>query len=110
VRPAGLAGVWTTETVEAVLGSPLADLMDEAALALPLPAPAAGFLVLIDGALSSASQLHRKNSPRHELYGLQGLPLTYFRSFVNQKRRTSSIRSRGSSEVPMAAKALGLSR
>lgn len=52
----------------------------------------------------------RKNSPRHELYGLHGLPLAYFRSLVNQNRRTSNMRSRGSSDVPMAIKALGASR
>lgn len=87
-------------------------------------------LVLIFGALSSASQLHYKteytfsdmprkesdgphtlkNSPRQELYGLHGFPFAYFRSFVNQKRRASNMRSTGSSEVPMAMKALGASR
>ena len=54
-----------------------------------------------------------KNSPRVELYGLQGLPLTYFcdhhervyiihevwleltRSLVNQNLRTSRLLSRG---------------
>lgn len=91
--------------------------------------PALMSLVLILGALSSASQLHYttwhnqrhatkgkrgahtlKNSPRQELYGLHGLPFAYFRSFVNQKRRASNMRSTGSSEVPMAMNALGASR
>lgn len=96
------------ETDEEDRGSPLTDLADftdDALLALPL-----GFLVLMGGTFLSASQLQRKNSPRHELYGLQGFPLTYLRSFVNQKRSTSNMRSTESSAVPMAAKALGQSR
>jgi hypothetical protein len=51
-----------------------------------------------------------KNSPREELYGLQGLPLTYFKSFVNQKRKQASRRPSSSSESPMLAKMSGLSR
>jgi hypothetical protein len=51
-----------------------------------------------------------KNSPRVELYGLQGLPLTYFRSFVNQKRKQARRRPSSSSESPMLAKMSGLSR
>lgn len=51
-----------------------------------------------------------KNSPRQELYGLHGFPFAYFRSFVNQNLRASSMRSTGSSEVPMAMNALGASR
>jgi hypothetical protein len=59
----------------------------------------------------------RKNSPSVELYGLQGLPLTYFysgvsaaslascvqptRSLVNQKRKQPSMRPKSSSESPM---------
>lgn len=108
VGPVGFSAVWAIETEEADRGSALmdlADLTDDALLALPL-----GFLVLISGAFLSASQLHRKNSPRHELYGLQGFPLTYLRSLVNQKRSTSNMRSTESSAVPMAAKALGQSR
>lgn len=50
-----------------------------------------------------------KNSPRHELYGLQGLPLAYLTSLVSQKRTTSSMRSKGSSEVPIPTKAFGAS-
>jgi hypothetical protein len=57
-----------------------------------------------------AGRVTLKNSPRVELYGLQGLPLTYLRSLVNQKRRTSSMRSRDSSESPMAVKVSGRSR
>lgn len=108
-----------------------ADLTLEALLPGTLP-PAVSSFVAILGALSSVSQLHYtqdhqqvhlkmtcltrcrgntlKNSPRQELYGLQGLPFAYFKSFVNQKRQTSSMRSTGSSEVPMAMKALGASR
>ena len=51
-----------------------------------------------------------KNSPRVELYGLQGFPLTYFRSLVNQKRKHASRRPSSSSESPMLAKMSGLSR
>lgn len=72
-------------------------------------------LHLLPGPCRSAPAVLRhlrtlKNSPRQELYGLQGFPLAYFKSFVNQKRRTSSMRSTGSSAVPMATKALGESR
>jgi hypothetical protein len=105
VGPVGFSAVRGTETEEDERGSPLEDLIDEALLPVPL-----ALLVAIRGAFFSASQLQRKNSPKHELYGLQGLPLTYFRSLVNQKRRTSSMRSRGSSAVPMATKAPGQSR
>ena len=67
----------------------------------------------------------RKNSPRVELYGLQGLPLTYFcpypvstfhdkskhpacltRSLVNQNLKTASMRPRSSSESPMLRRSL----
>lgn len=54
-------------------------------------------------------KLTLKNSPKHELYGLQGLPFAYLRSFVSQNRMTSSMRSSGSSELPMPTKALGAS-
>lgn len=74
----------------------------------------------IEGAPSVTSQLHchssmwfyscnimhpiltLKNSPRAELYGLHGFPCIYLRSLVNQNRKTSSIRSRGSSESPIS--------
>jgi hypothetical protein len=58
-----------------------------------------------------------KNSPSVELYGLHGLPLTYFyaqvntlpdisamhhtKSFVNQNRSVPSMRPRASSESPI---------
>ena len=64
-----------------------------------------------------AQRLTRKNSPNAELYGLHGLPLTYFwfcqnavlqtqatshtRSLVNQNRRTSSMRPSSSSDFPI---------
>lgn len=69
--------------------------------------PAAALSSETMGKLSSSSQLHLKNSPRVELYGLHGLPFTYFKSLVNQNLKTSSIRSRGSSEVPIAMKVFG---
>lgn len=56
------------------------------------------------------SQWALKCSPSTELYGLNTLPETYLRSFVNVKRRTASIRSKGSSESLIAAKKSGLSR
>lgn len=127
-----------TETVEAAFELPepspegaasLLDLTLEALLPGILPPGARSFVPIL-GALSSVSQLHcgmenrqpvcldivtataitLKNSPKQELYGLQGFPFAYLRSLVNQKRRTSSMRSRGSSEVPIATKALGASR
>lgn len=100
----------------------LADFMEDAVLL----AFEGRLVVSIGGATSETSQLHcaliryhpvlqrayltLKNSPRVELYGLQGFPLTYFRSFVNQNRRTSSILSNSLSESPMAMKVLGWSR
>lgn len=77
----------------------------------------------IEGAGPSTSQLHclisaiihtsdsldltLKNSPKVLLYGLQGFPLTYLRSFVNQNRRTSSILSSASSDCPIAINVFG---
>ncbi|KAK5630325.1 hypothetical protein RRF57_006040 [Xylaria bambusicola] len=66
--PAGFAAVWTTDTLEADRGLILPDLIEEAPLLRPLFVPfTLKFLVSIGGALSSASQLQRKNSPRQEL-------------------------------------------
>lgn len=38
---------------------------------------------------------------------LQGFPLTYFKSLVNQNRNTSSILSNASSDFPIATKVFG---
>lgn len=64
-----------------------------------------------------SQELTLKNSPRTELYGLHGFPLTYFytwsviqtvsvsrqrtKSLVNQKRRTSNMRPTSLSARPM---------
>ena len=113
-------GIVVVEAFREARGVCLADFVEEAELLGTLCI----LLVSIGGAVSSTSQLHyleisyelinpllvfhtRKNSPSVELYGLHGFPLTYFKSFVNQNRSTSSILSKGSSESPIAMKVLG---